>query len=84
MDALIYTKDNCPYCDWAKQLLQKKNVNYTENKIGSGIMREEFIQLFPNQKTVPLIFVDGNKIGGYAELQEFFNNESGKTFLVED
>ena len=84
MDALIYTKDNCPYCDWAKQLLQKKNVYYTENKIGSGIMREEFIQLFPNQKTVPLIFEDGNKIGGYAELQEFFNNESGKTFLVED
>lgn len=82
--AVIYTKDNCPYCDFAKQLLTKNAIQYTENKIGGDIMREEFIELFPDQRTVPLIFVNGDKIGGYTELQEFFKNESNKTFLTED
>lgn len=73
MRALIYTKDNCPYCVKAKALLTIKKIEYTENKIGQEITREDFISLFPDQKTVPLIFIDDVKVGGYDQLNKYFN-----------
>lgn len=83
MKALIYTKPACPYCDYAKTLMMNKRVDYTESVIGKDVLREEFMEMFPDQRTVPLIFIDGEKIGGYNELKEYLDNESGKTFLTE-
>ena len=84
MRALIYTKPACPYCDYAKTLMRNKRVEYTESVIGKDVLREEFMEMFPDQRTVPLIFIDGEKIGGYNELKEYIDNESGKTFLTEE
>lgn len=84
MKALIYTKPACPYCDYAKTLMMNRRVDYTESVIGKDVLREEFMEMFPDQRTVPLIFIDGEKIGGYNELKEYLNNESGKTFLTEE
>ena len=33
MSIVIYTKDSCPYCAMAKQLLQSKGVEWTEINI---------------------------------------------------
>lgn len=65
---IVYTKDNCPYCVKAKTLLQNKGLEYTERKIGTDITREEFLEAFPNARTVPQIMFDGQLIGGYDEL----------------
>lgn len=73
--ALIYTKDNCSYCVKAKNLFALENITYEETVIGKDITREDFISLFPNQKTVPLIFVNGEKIGGYNELLEYVSRK---------
>lgn len=80
---LVYTKDDCPYCTYAKNLLAEKGLEYTENKIGHALIREEFVSIFPDVKTLPLIIVNGTKIGGYKELVEYINNEQSKTFLAE-
>jgi len=72
MSVLIYTKDNCPYCVKAKTLLTIKSIEFTESKIGKDITREEFMSLFPEQRTVPLIFINDQKIGGYDDLAEHF------------
>lgn len=71
---LIYTKDNCPYCVKAKTLLSIKKMNFVESKIGEDITREDFMSLFPDQKKVPLVFYDDNKIGGYDELVKWFDS----------
>ena len=68
MNAEIYSKDNCPYCDRAKVLLSSKNVNFTEHKIGRDLTREEFLERFPNARTVPQIYLDNQYIGGYDSL----------------
>lgn len=81
MSALVYTKEHCPFCVKAKALLTQKNVPFMEVKIGDDMLREDFISMFPEQKTVPLIFLDGVKIGGYDELTEHFNNP-GPEFLA--
>jgi glutaredoxin 3 len=84
MSALIYTKPACPFCDYAKMLMVTKNVSYTESVISKDIVREEFVEMFPDVKTVPLIFIDGVRIGGYNDLKEYFENEAGKSFLTEE
>ncbi len=72
MTAIVYTKNDCPYCVEAKKLLTAKDIAYTEVVIGEDILREDFISLFPEQKTVPMIIMDGVKYGGYDKLREHF------------
>lgn len=73
--ALVYSKPNCAYCLKAKNLLTLENIPYTESVIGEDITREDFMSLFPDQRSVPLIFVNGEKIGGYNELLDFVSRK---------
>ena len=79
---LIYTKDNCPYCDNAKRLIQSKGQQYTEINIGRDITREEFVFTFPGVSTAPFIIIDGEHVGGYDKLTEWYNRPS-QQFLAE-
>lgn len=74
MEAIVYTKPNCPYCDSAKMLLTIKKIEYKTICIGEDISREEFIEMFPDQKTVPLVFINGKKVGGYDDLKRHFDS----------
>jgi glutaredoxin len=75
MPATVYTKNFCPYCDMAKQLLREKGVSYTEININhsdnpQAILDE--IQSFTKQKTFPQILLDDQYIGGYTDLRDFY------------
>lgn len=65
---LVYTKDNCPYCVRAKALLSSRSMEYMERRIGIDVTRDEFLEAFPNARTVPQIVFDGELIGGYDDL----------------
>lgn len=67
----VYTRDDCFWCIKAKELLNKTNLTYKEYKIGQDLTREEFREKFPQQGTVPYIFVDSKPIGGYDSLCEW-------------
>jgi glutaredoxin len=82
-NVIIYSKDNCPYCDRAKALLSLKNKQYQEMKIGEDLTRDEFVSIFPNVKTVPHIIINGDEIGGFDKLTEWFNTDAGRDFLAE-
>lgn len=72
----VYTKDNCHYCVMAKKLLEEKGISYSEIVIGRDILREVFVAYYPNVKTVPLIFIDDQKVGSYEDLKEYFDGHS--------
>jgi len=72
MKAVIYSKDNCPYCDSAKILLKSKQIEYTEFNVGRDITRDEFLEQFPNARTVPQIYLDDEYVGGYDQLAARF------------
>lgn len=74
MNVLVYSKKQCSFCVKAKALLDMKNIPYRESVIGEDILREDFMSIFPEQKSVPLIVIDGQKVGGYQELVEFLDN----------
>jgi glutaredoxin 3 len=71
----IYGKDNCPYCDKAKALCERKGLDYQYKLLSFDFTREEMFTMFPTARTFPQIKVDGNAIGGYTELEEIVNIE---------
>jgi glutaredoxin len=79
---IIYTKNDCMYCVRAKNLFSEQGQTYQEMKIGEDLTREEFMGIFPDVKTVPFIIIDGEKVGGYDKLVEYYNNPE-QHFLAE-
>ena len=69
MKAIVWSKDQCPYCVQAKALLESRGIEFEERKIGDGFTREELLEAVPTARTVPQIFLDGELIGGFNELR---------------
>ncbi len=64
----IYTTKICPYCVRAKQLLERKEINYQEILVDvEPALREEMIRL-SGRRTVPQIFINEQSIGGCDDL----------------
>jgi glutaredoxin 3 len=70
MKAVVWSKDHCPFCDQAKNLLKMKGIEFEEKKIGYGFTKEDLLEAVPTARTVPQIFLDENLIGGFTELKK--------------
>jgi glutaredoxin len=68
--AIVWSKDNCPFCDQAKGLLKIKGIAFEEKKIGHGYTKEDLLEAVPTARTVPQIFLDEQLIGGFQELKQ--------------
>jgi glutaredoxin len=73
MKAIVWSKDNCTFCEQAKNLLTLKGIDYEERKIGYGWTKEELLEAVPTARAVPQIFLDDNLIGGFQHLVEHLN-----------
>jgi glutaredoxin 3 len=71
MKATIWSKENCPFCTQAKQLMASHNIEYEERSINQGWTREQLLEAVPGARTVPQIFLEDRLIGGYTELREY-------------
>jgi glutaredoxin len=73
----IYTRDGCPRCVQTKTLLSNNDVNYTEKKIGVDIERDAVLQAFPDQRSLPIVSVNGTVIPltGISTLINTHNNK---------
>jgi glutaredoxin 3 len=69
----IYSKNNCTFCEQAKQLLRIHKKDFVEYKLDEDFTREVILSRFPEAKTFPIIVVDGFNIGGYHQLHEQIN-----------
>ena len=67
---VIYTGDLCIHCNWAIDLLNRKNIEFTEYNIAQdAAKREEMLKKSNGVKTVPQIFIGEHYVGGNADLQ---------------
>jgi len=66
----IYGKDNCAYCNMAKQLCESKKLEFEYMQLNVDYTQEEFFENFPTARTFPQIIMDGESIGGFTELRE--------------
>ena len=70
----IYTKDACPYCIQAKNLVTSKGLEYTEHYV-TAENRTEMITAMSQRmgeipRSLPQIFIDDVAIGGFNQLRE--------------
>ena len=77
----VYSKNNCPFCDRAKALLESKEVPFRVIKMEEDPDAKEFL-MDQGLRSVPQIFKDGVLLpGGYQGLagknEEFFNTLKG-------
>lgn len=74
MKAIVWSKDNCAFCDQAKALLEQRGIEFEERRIGHGYTREQLLESVPNARTVPQIFLNEELIGGFTELRQRLAN----------
>ena len=78
---VIYTGDLCIHCNWATELLNRKNIEFTEYNIAKdSIKREEMLKKSNGMRTVPQIFIGEHHVGGNIELQAL--EKEGKLNLL--
>lgn len=70
---VIYSKDQCVYCDKAVTLLKLKAKEFVEYKLGKDFDRDTILEMFPNARSFPIITLDKRFIGGYNELEKLLN-----------
>jgi glutaredoxin 3 len=65
----VYTTPTCPYCNTAKELLRRKEIEFREIDVSDDAEFDALIRR-TGWKTVPQIFIGEKMIGGYRELAQ--------------
>jgi glutaredoxin len=76
MNAIVWSKENCMFCDQAKTLLNQKGIAFEERKIGGNWSKEQLLEAVPTARTVPQIFLNDQYIGGFTELNKYLKETS--------
>ena len=69
MEVKIYSKDNCIFCTKAKAVLSSHNPQVL--MLDEDYSRDQFFEICPTANTFPQIIINGEKIGGYHELERW-------------
>ena len=72
----VYSKKHCPFCDQAKALLKRKDIQFEEVKIDENPTAREFI-MEQGHRTVPQIYHQGKLFveGGFQGLSKLSTDE---------
>lgn len=66
----IYTMQHCPNCDASKRLLNSKNLPFTAKDVSEeGVLDELKARAGQDVRQMPQIFINDQRVGGYAGLQ---------------
>ena len=67
----MYTGPLCNFCDAAKRLLERNNLEFTDIDVSTKDgLRDEMTKKSNGRRTIPQIFFNDEHIGGYQELRE--------------
>jgi glutaredoxin 3 len=72
----IYSKNNCPHCTQAKNLLKSKNIQFEEIKVDEVPEARQFM-LGAGHRSVPQIYHNGKLFveGGFQGLAKLSENQ---------
>lgn len=84
----IYSKSGCMNCSTLKRLLKNNNFLFVEINCDDYLIefKKDFLNFIKNisktdMKTFPIVFYDGNFIGGFSETSQFINEMIEKLLL---
>jgi|TARA_B100000925_G_C21988772_1_gene465797 glutaredoxin len=74
MKAVVYSRDNCQWCDRVKQLFASVDIDYIEYKLDKDFTREQFILEFEEAATFPQVSINNKAIGGCKETLKYLQD----------
>ena len=78
----MYSGPMCAFCDAAKRLLKRNNLEFKEIDISTQDgLRDEMINKSNGKRTIPQIFFDDFHVGGYEELRSLEKENKLKDLL---
>ena len=86
MTIIVYSKNNCVFCTKAKSLLTNLGLEYQEKSLEKdfGSDPSKLIEdIGKNVRTMPQIKIDGDLVGGYHQLIEYFDDKGLVNFKGE-
>ena len=86
MTIVVYSKNNCVFCNKAKHLIKSLGLTYEEKSLEKDFGSDPtklMEDIGKNVRTMPQIKIDGELIGGYHQLVELFNNSGLVNFKGE-
>ena len=84
MEIIIYSKNNCVFCNKAKHLVKTLGLTYTEKKMEEFDSPQAMLEDIGKQvRTMPQIKIDGKLVGGYNQLVEYFADQGKVNFKGE-
>ena len=79
---VIYSKNQCPYCDKAKFALKNEPFLEVKNISENPEFFTELMEKNPNARTMPQIYKDDQLIGGYDNLVTFMETVNNQSQLL--
>ena len=82
---VVYTKKNCLYCSKTKALIKGLGFSFTEKNFETDFKSIEdlFEDIGKQVRAMPQIKIDGELIGGYNQLIEYFEDRELVNFKGE-
>ena len=76
MKAVLYSKDQCQWCDRTKQLFASVGIDYTEYKYGIDFDKKNFYAEFGEGATFPQVQIDSKHIGGCKDTLHYLQEKN--------
>lgn len=67
----IYGKPSCGFCTKAKRFCEEREIAYEYKDVTTATFMEELKAAYPEARSVPQIWINGDRIGGYNELTAY-------------
>lgn len=71
MNITVFTKANCPDCESAKRNLTALGLPFSTVDAEKPGTVEALIAMWPEARQMPQIFIDGQRVGGLANLKQY-------------
>lgn len=75
MNFTIYTKNDCPYCQKLKLVLELTGKDFVSYNLGEDFTKKEFYEKFGINSTFPQVICDDKNLGGCSDTIEFLREQ---------
>lgn len=76
MKFTVYSKDNCPYCNKVKQVLELIEADYVVYDLDNHFTKDEFYSEFGKGSTFPQVIVDDEHVGGCTDTIKYLKEHN--------
>ena len=76
MNFAVFSKENCPYCEKVKRVLELTGCKFEVYTLGKQFDKDAFYGEFGEGSTFPQVVCNGDKLGGSKETIEYLKEKN--------